>query len=197
MVTRREVFWARNSERVTQAINGITFLNVPTALDTDGDYVFDLTLRDALDELAETVPDSYRLACIFDCAHLPIWDLREARMEAEHHSMPDSEHLYGQDEVEKRLMEFAGLPMTNKAVAMDETNKSRFMHMKMKCYCGKTTEMIFRDMPVKMEGTVIVVKNVPVHLCDHCGQILSGSISMKMAIQARAAIEEGVTEIEF
>ena len=80
MTTRRETFEQSNTERMADRIEGVTFLNIPAIRNEDG-TAYDSGVYDILDEIAHSIPEQLRGAFIVDCDKLPIWDMREERLE--------------------------------------------------------------------------------------------------------------------
>lgn len=78
------------------------------------------------------------------------------------------------------------------------THSEAHMLETMKCYCGNRAKLHYRDMPGRVEETVVVVKKAPAYLCDRCGEeILDGPTSLKFAERVKTAVENNLPEIDF
>ena len=68
----------------------------------------------------------------------------------------------------------------------------------MKCECGSQAKLLYRDMPIRVNGKIVVVKNAPGYVCDECGEgMTKGSDSIRTTDQAKVAFEKNWGEIEF
>lgn len=67
-----------------------------------------------------------------------------------------------------------------------------------KCICGSRAKLQLRDMPIRVNGKIVIVKNSPGYVCSECGKgMTKGSDSIQMTDRAKLAVENGWDEIEF
>lgn len=68
----------------------------------------------------------------------------------------------------------------------------------LKCICGSQAKLQLRDMPVRVDGKIVIVKNSPGYVCSKCGEgMTKGSDSLRMTDRAKLAVENSWDEIEF
>ncbi len=68
----------------------------------------------------------------------------------------------------------------------------------MKCICGSRAKLQFRDMPIRVAGKLVIVRNAPGYVCSECGEgMTKGSDSLRMTDRAKIAFENDWDEIEF
>jgi YgiT-type zinc finger domain-containing protein len=68
----------------------------------------------------------------------------------------------------------------------------------LKCICGSVAKVQYRDMPVRVNGKMVTVKNSPGYVCSECGEgMTKGSDSLRMTDRAKIAFENNWAEIEF
>ena len=106
MTTRREAFERTNTERMSDRIEGVTFINIPALSNEDG-TAYDSGVFDVLYELAQAIPERLRSAYIIDCDKLPMWDMREEQLQrALGRSLPDEREV---SDSERELMRIIGI----------------------------------------------------------------------------------------
>lgn len=63
------------------------------------------------------------------------------------------------------------------------------------CYCGgdmtETTTTYFEQ----LENTIVVIKNVPCHKCNQCGEVLYNAMVVERLEQITEQLEQALTEI--
>jgi YgiT-type zinc finger domain-containing protein len=68
----------------------------------------------------------------------------------------------------------------------------------MKCICGGQAKLQLHDMPLRVNGKLVTVKNSPGYVCSKCGEgMTKGSDSIRMTDRAKIAFENNLDEIEF
>lgn len=53
------------------------------------------------------------------------------------------------------------------------------MKTMIQCYCGSSMDLLKEDIQEKVGSDTVIVHDVPVHRCPHCGQSLLGEVVAK------------------
>ncbi|MCL6445092.1 MAG: hypothetical protein K6T83_16835 [Alicyclobacillus sp.] len=106
MKTRRQMFEESNPMKVHYVgMGGITFINFPAAMSSDGELGYDGGMVDVAKQIASQIPESLRPAVTVDFEKVPAWEMREKILEQAYGGPLPEQHEIGEAATELlRLM---------------------------------------------------------------------------------------------